>query len=632
MHVLSTGVPRCLGVGRSALSPKAAQVLGCSLNSGLRISFGLVTCMARTDSVPGLWTLGFLLLCGGCVWVWVSFQPRQSWLATWVGVLGYRFCFAPPFLAVVCGLCGWARVSAAPRNSWLGCWGVCVFVCLFRLYPATPGWGAQCGCMRLGSGSGCAPSLLAWVLRCVCVCVCASLVPHHSWLVCALWVCLLGPGFRLRPTTPGWGVAVCVCLCARSTCTPAVLAVVSGVGVFDWARVSAALCHSWLGCGGVRVFLCVLCFQPATPGWDVRCGCVLGLGFRLRPATRGWGVGVCVCLCARYSRNPPLLAGVCSVGVCVWAQVSSAPVHATGCCAVCVLLCALCLVPCHFWLGRVVRVCVLGLRFRLRPVPPGWGFQVYLCLCACSACTPPLLAGVCHVGVRAWARVSAAPRHAWLGCWGLCVLVCALCSYPATRSWGVRCGCVCLCLGFGCAPPLLAGVLGCVCACVRAPPVARHSWLGRSLRLCVLGLGFWLRPATPGWLVGVCVCLCACFACTPPLLAGVWRVGVCAWAQVSAAPRHYWLGCWAVCVFVYGLCLYPATPGWGVRCWFVRFGSGCGCAPPLLAGLLGCVFVCVRAPFVPRHSWLECAMWVCVLGLPFRLPPATPGWGVGVCG
>ena len=69
MHVLGTRVPRCLCVARSASSPKAAQALGCSLTPGLRISFGRVTCMARAASVPGLWALGFLLLCGVCVWV-----------------------------------------------------------------------------------------------------------------------------------------------------------------------------------------------------------------------------------------------------------------------------------------------------------------------------------------------------------------------------------------------------------------------------------------------------------------------------------------------------------------------------------------------------------------------------------
>ena len=71
MHVLGTGVPRRFGVARSASSPKAAHALGCSLTPDLRNSFGRVTCMARAASVPGLWTLGFLLLCGVCVYVQV---------------------------------------------------------------------------------------------------------------------------------------------------------------------------------------------------------------------------------------------------------------------------------------------------------------------------------------------------------------------------------------------------------------------------------------------------------------------------------------------------------------------------------------------------------------------------------
>ena len=134
----------------------------------------------------------------------------------------------------------------------------------------------------------------------------------------------------------------------------------------------------------------------------------------------------------------------------------------------------------------------------------------------------------------------------------------------------------------------VAGVLGCVCVRVPAPLVPRHSWLQGAAWLCVLGLGFRLRPATPGWGVEVCVCSCARSACTPPLLAGVYGVGVCAWARVI------------------------------------------GCAPPLLARVLGCVCVRVRAPLVPRHSWLGCVVWVCVLRLGFQLRPATPGCGVGV--
>ena len=72
MHVLGTRVLRRLGVTRSASSPKAAQGLGCSLTTGLRTSFGRVTCMAGAASVPVLWALGFPLLCGVCVWVRVA--------------------------------------------------------------------------------------------------------------------------------------------------------------------------------------------------------------------------------------------------------------------------------------------------------------------------------------------------------------------------------------------------------------------------------------------------------------------------------------------------------------------------------------------------------------------------------
>ena len=496
--------------------------------------------------------------------------------------VAWRFCL---------GLgCGWVPVSAAPRHSWLGCWGVCALVCALRLYPATPGWGVRCGCVWLGSGSGCAPPLLAGVSGFVSACVRAPLAPRHSWLGCAAWVCVLPLGFWLRPATPGWGVGVCVCLCGCSACTPPLLAGACGVRVCAWAPVSVAPRHSWLRCWGAFVFVGALYLYPATPGWGVR-----------------WG---CVCFGSGFGCTPPLSAGVLG---CVCAGVG-AP-----------------LAPRGSWLGCAPWVCVFGLGFRLHPATPGWGVGLCFCWCGRSACTPPLLAGVRAVGVCVWARVSGAPRHSWLGCWAVCVLVCVPPLYPATPGWGVRCGCVCLGSGLGCAPPLLAGVLGCVFACVRAPPVPRLSWLGCAMWLCVLGLGFQLRPATPGWAVGLCVCSCARSACTLPLLARVRGVGVCVWARVSAAPLHSWPGCWAVCVLVCALRLQPATLGWGARCGCVCLGSGFGCGPPLLAGVLGCVCAGVGAPLAPRHSWLGCAVWVCVLGLGFRLRPATPGWVVGVC-
>ena len=93
---------RGVSVSHSALSPKAALALGCSLTSGLRTSVGRVTCMARAASVPGLWTLGFRFLCGVCVWVRVVLgfgfrSARQPWLGSWLGVFGYGLRLRPSF-------------------------------------------------------------------------------------------------------------------------------------------------------------------------------------------------------------------------------------------------------------------------------------------------------------------------------------------------------------------------------------------------------------------------------------------------------------------------------------------------------------------------------------------------------
>ena len=481
---------------------------------------------------------------------------------------------------------------------------------------------------------------------------------------------MLGLGFRLRSATPGWGDGVCVCLRARSACTPPPLAGVCGVGVCAWAQVSAAPRHSWLGCWGVCVFVCALRLYPATPGSGVRCGCVcLGWGFGCAPPLLAGMLG-CVCACVRA----PLLPRPSLLGCAVWA---------------CVFGLGLWLRPAFSGWG--VGVCVFVCALRLYPATPGWGVR---CGCVCLGlgfcCAPRLLAGVLGC-VCACVRTPLVPRHSWLGCavWvcvpgpgsrlrpatpgsGVGVCVCALRLYFATPGWGVRRGCVCLRSGFGCAPPLLPGVLGCVSACVSTLPVPRHSWLECEAWACVFGVGFRLRPAFPGWGVGVCVFLCALclypatpgwgvrggcvclgsgFGCAPPLLAGMLGC-VCACVRTPLVPRQSWLGCEAsacvfgvgfrlrpafpgwgigVCVFLCALRLYHATPGWGVRCGCVRLGSSLGCAPPLLAGVFGCVCACVCTALVPRHSWLGCAVWVCVLGLGFGLRPATPGLGVGVC-
>ena len=145
----------------------------------------------------------------------------------------------------------------------------------------------------------------------------------------------------------------------------------------------------------------------------------------------------------------------------------------------------------------------------------------------------------------------------------------------------------------------------CVCLCARSactPPLP----LGCAVWVCVLRLGFRLRPATPGWGVGVCVCLCACSACTLPLLAGLCGVGVCHWYRVSL------LVC--VCVVVCALGLCPATPGWGVRCvgWVLPGTFSCAVARCTLPGSAAPGGCCCLAPVVVPWLWQV----TCLSGVP----------------
>ena len=171
-----------------------------------------------------------------------------------------------------------------------------------------------------------------------------------------------------------------------------------------------------------------------------------------------------------------------------------------------------------------------------------------------------------------------------------------------------------LCLHPGCAwvrvsvtPPALAGVFaGCFWVRVVVSPL--HSPLG--FVVFAVGLGFWPAPHH-SWLG--CWGVCA-FVCAPRLYPAIpgWgvRCGRMCWARVSAVSRLPWLGCWGVCVFVRVPRLHPAIPG----------GVGRVC--------LGLGFVCSAV-----FSWLGCwGAWplVCVLSVSRHL--LGEACGVGVCG
>ena len=93
--------------------------------------------------------------------------------------------------------------------------------------------------------------------------------------------------------------------CARSACTPPILARFCGVCV--GVRVLSSRRQSWLGfMVGVSGFVCR--FHPGNPGWVLPL-CVFVCVLRLYPANPGWRVR-CVCPGLGFAFTPAFVAGV----------------------------------------------------------------------------------------------------------------------------------------------------------------------------------------------------------------------------------------------------------------------------------------------------------------------------------
>ena len=204
-----------------------------------------------------------------------------------------------------------------------------------------------------------------------------------------------------------------------------------------------------------------------------------------------------------------------------------------------------------------------------------------------SACTLPCPVPVCGVGVRAGVWVSAAPRLSLGGCWGVCVLV-RPCRVVSCTSWlGVLCGGACLCARPACSPPFLAGVC-CVGVCA-----------GPGSRLC---------PALLGWVVGVCFFFFLRFL--------LWLCGVGRWLSLSRAlwslsphPLSFGLGCWLFFFFFQrGVCLcvvgVPFPGGPLFLAWCCRFWLG---GPPV--PLWGSCLRCLLGGGFGRLLWCWRAVW-----------------------
>ena len=139
------------------------------------------------------------------------------------------------------------------------------------------------------------------------------------------------------------------------------------------------------------MFVCAFRLYPAFSGLVRRCGRVcLGSDVSCAPPFLAGSPGVCVCVRAPPVPHQSWLGFV--VRVSRFRFCFSPCLSRLGCWGVCVCVRAP-PVPRQFWRGYAVWVCVLG--FGSGAAPPFLaGVLGFVCLGACSACTPPILAWV----------------------------------------------------------------------------------------------------------------------------------------------------------------------------------------------------------------------------------------------
>ena len=546
-------------------------------------------CLSARAVGTGFPTVGLRLWLGpGCGWSWVLFTLACCrWGLGWV-CLG-SVCGVVPLLPAVCAVRGWALVSACFRD-------LCRFVRV-------------------------------------------SLAPPRFRFRCAVWACVLGPGFVLpHPSWLGCRVVlfalfffpVAGCPCPGGPCglSPRLLSFGLGCWLFFFFFFSACFgapfpggplflawcCRFWLG-------------GPPVPVWGSCLRCPLGGGFGpllccwravwwlwavfARPAAPSFffffGGGGLACLAVApfaFLRLALALWLVCGV-------VGPSPLPAEV--PVCYSPPLLAGFRCRWWWAV--------------PATPGWGLPAAVVCDVWRWCVGGVVAGVwcgwslptpgggsCVLlpATPGWVSlplVVGSPRHSWLGsaCGG--GVWCVVCGSGVLVGLWLVCGVV--------GPsPLLAEVPVCY-----SPPLLagfRCRW-------------WWAVPATPGWgPLAAVVC-------------GVWCVAVvcwwgCGWCVVWLVPRHSWRRF---------LC---ATPR---HSWLAFAAAGGGRSPPLLAGvrwrrrcvvcgggvLLGLWLVCglvgpspllAEVPVCyspPLLAGFRCRWWWAV--------PATPGWGplaAVVCG
>ena len=239
--------------------------------------------------------------------------------------------------------------------------------------------------------------------------------------------------------------------------------------------------------------------------------------------------------------------------------------------------------PLHLLARGAVWGCVLGPGLLPHPAPSGWAVGACVCRRGRPACTPPFLAGMCGVGLRAGLgfRLCSAPLGLVVGVC-VCSCVCPACTpfFLGGRLWrrGVQ---VLLWVWFAPPPPLWCFPSGGGAVACRV--VALCCQL---LAVLVLGL---VTSVPPSPLFRAALSCVFCFFCFCPsvVCVGVFGVlllpvGHCSWFGVAG----FWLG-------------GPPVPLWGVP---TSVLSGWGVWPSFVVWVGGFVAVGLcRAPPPSLH-------------------------------
>ena len=458
--------------------------------------------------------------------------------------------------------------------------GVCFYLCIYHLFPLSP---VQICLVGVCTCVSIICPLSPVQICLVCVCTCVSIICSRSPLYRSAWCVFVRVYLLFVPALPCTdlpGVCLYLCIYHLFPLSPVQICLV-GVCTCVSIICSRSPLYRAAWCVFVRVYIS---FVPALPCTDLPGGCLYLCIYHLFPLSpvQICLVGVCTCVSIICSRSPLYRSAWC---VFVLVYLSFVPA-----------------LPCTDLPGGCLYLCIYHLLL-LSPVQ------------------------ICLVGVCTCVSIICSRSPLYRSFWWVFVLV-YLSFVPALPCTDLSGGCLYLCIYhlFPLSPVqiCLVGVCTCVSIICSRSPLYRSVWWvfvlvylsfvpalpstdlsGRCLYLCI----YHLFPLSPGQICLLCVCTCVSIICSrSPQYRSVWWVFVLVYLSfVLALPcTDLAGGCLYSCIYH----LFPLSP---VQIWLLgvctRVSIICSRSPLYrLSG--GCLYLCIYHLF-PLSPVQICLVCVC---------------------